>query len=83
MSYKGYRDTVEYTGDDRIPVGRIIGINDVIGFHADNVDDLISAFQEAVDDCIRLAGVKRPAVSSRCRPQRPGRVVIGRRLPRR
>ena len=50
MSYKGFWATVDYDRDDRILVGRIGGINDVIGFHADNVNDLIEAFHEAVDD---------------------------------
>lgn len=65
MVYKGYAAAVEFDGDDEIFVGRLVGINDVVGFHADSVDELKAAFHEAVDDYIqtcRQAG-KRPEKS--------------------
>jgi predicted HicB family RNase H-like nuclease len=50
MNYKGYSALVEYDDDDGIFFGKIAGINDVVGFHADTVDALRAAFHEAVDD---------------------------------
>jgi predicted HicB family RNase H-like nuclease len=50
MNYKGYAARVEFDAEDEIFTGRIAGIRDVIGFHADNVADLKEAFHEAVDD---------------------------------
>lgn len=50
MTYRGYSARIAFDEDDEIFVGRIAGINDVIGFHADNVAGLKSAFHEAVDD---------------------------------
>lgn len=50
MTYKGYSARVEYDADDEIFFGRIAGIRDGIGFHADNVTDLKAAFHEAVED---------------------------------
>jgi len=50
MSYKGYSARVEYDDDDGIFFGRIAGIRDGVGFHADNVAGLKEAFHEAVDD---------------------------------
>lgn len=52
MSYKGYSARIDYDDEDGILVGRIAGIADVIGFHADTVEDLRTAFREAVDDYI-------------------------------
>jgi len=52
MTYKGYAARCEFDSEDKIFFGRLAGINDVIGFHADNVEDLILAFHEAVDDYI-------------------------------
>ena len=52
MGYKGYAASVEFDGEDEIFVGRIVGLNDVVGFHADNVEELKAAFHEAVDDYI-------------------------------
>lgn len=50
MSYKGYAARIEFDAEDEIFFGNIAGISDVIGFHANTVEDLKSAFHEAVDD---------------------------------
>ena len=52
MSYKGYNARVEYDDDDGIFVGRLAGIRDSVGFHAETVAELKAAFREAVDDYI-------------------------------
>ncbi len=52
MIYKGYAARVEFDDSDGIFVGRIAGIRDGVGFHADNVDGLRLAFHEAVEDYI-------------------------------
>lgn len=52
LSYKGYSARIEFDGDDEIFFGRIAGIQDVLGFHADTVADLKAAFHAAVDDYI-------------------------------
>ena len=50
MSYKGYSARVEYDDEDGIFIGRIAGIRDGVGFHADTVEDLREAFRDAVED---------------------------------
>lgn len=50
MSYRGYMARVDYDAEDELFVGRLAGINDVVGFHADTVEGLKAAFHEAVDD---------------------------------
>lgn len=52
MSYKGYTARIEYDDEDGIFFGRIAGISDGVGFHADTVEDLCAAFHEAVEDYI-------------------------------
>lgn len=58
MSYKGYSARVEYDDEDGIFTGRIAGIRDGVGFHADSVAELREAFHEAVEDyletCARI-----------------------------
>jgi len=53
LSYKGYKASVGYDDGDEIFFGRLLGIHDVVGFHADNVADLKAAFHEAVEDYIK------------------------------
>lgn len=50
LRHNGYSARVEFDADDRIFFGRIAGIADGVGFHADTVDGLVAAFEEAVDD---------------------------------
>jgi predicted HicB family RNase H-like nuclease len=50
MTYKGYAARIEYSDEDGCFIGHIAGIKDVIGFHADSVNGLRTAFEEAVDD---------------------------------
>ena len=52
MTYKGYTARIEYDDDDEIFFGKLAGIRDGVGFHADTVADLKAAFHEAVDDYI-------------------------------
>lgn len=52
MTYKGYAARVEYSDDDACFVGHIAGISDIIGFHAESVEELRAAFHQAVDDYI-------------------------------
>ena len=52
MNYKGYSARIEYDDEDAILTGQIAGIRDGVGFHAETVEDLRNAFQEAVEDYI-------------------------------
>lgn len=58
MTYKGFSARIEYSDADGCFIGRVAGIQDVIGFHGQSVAKLRSAFKEAVDDyletCERL-----------------------------
>ena len=50
LTYQGYTARIEFDNRDNTLVGRLLGIKDIVGFHADNVADLRLAFEEAVDD---------------------------------
>jgi predicted HicB family RNase H-like nuclease len=52
MTYKGYAARIEYDDEDGLFTGRIAGIRDGVGFHADTVEGLREAFHEAVEDYI-------------------------------
>lgn len=50
LTHKGYSAIVEFDSEDEIFVGRIAGLNDVVGFHGESVTELKAAFAEALDD---------------------------------
>ena len=69
MEHRGYRARVEYDDEDGLFVGRVAGIRDGVGFHADTVEELRAAFREAVDDyletCERLGRAPQKPYSGR------------------
>lgn len=75
MTYRGYSARVEFDAEDRIFVGHLAGVRDIVGFHGASVAELEAAFHEAVDDY--LAACKKLGQD----PNKPfsGRVML--RLP--
>lgn len=49
LTYRGYIAHIEFDADDRLFFGRLVGIRDIVTFHGRTVDELESAFKEAVD----------------------------------
>ena len=54
MHYNGYDADFGYSSDDDCFVGNIAGIDDVVGFHAESIQELLGAFDKAVDDYIEF-----------------------------
>ena len=48
MTYQNYSARIEYDPIDKIFVGHIIGIQDIVSFHGSSVEELESTFREAV-----------------------------------
>lgn len=77
MTYKGYSARVEYDARDDILVGRVLGVRDIISFHASSVSALHEAFRAALDDYLsdcadRGVNPEKPAsgkVMLRIRPE--------------
>jgi predicted HicB family RNase H-like nuclease len=67
MAYRGYTADIAFDDEDGLFTGRIAGIRDGVGFHAETVADLRAAFHEAVDDyleaCERIGKAPQQAGS--------------------
>lgn len=50
MQYKGYTARIEHDERDNIFVGRVLGIQAVISFHAETAAELRQNFEAAIDD---------------------------------
>ncbi len=48
MNYQGYSAKIEYDSIDKIFVGHILGIRDIVSFHGSTVDELELSFHESV-----------------------------------
>ncbi|WP_233281694.1 type II toxin-antitoxin system HicB family antitoxin [Pseudomonas tructae] len=69
MSYKGYTARIEYDPRDDTFVGRVLGVREIISFHANAVLPLHEAFHLALDDYLadcdeRAAQASTGAISS-------------------
>ncbi len=62
LTYRGLSAAITFDAVDAVLTGRISGINDVVGFHAESPKEIFAAFKEAVDDyfdtCARIG--KKP-----------------------
>ena len=72
VKYRGYTARVEFDEVDRIFVGHLAGIRDIVGFHGITVDELESAFRESVDHYIAISEQRTPeSVPDIARRSRP------------
>lgn len=49
MIYKGYTASMVFDAEDRIIVGRVLDIDDIISFHAESVSGFEASFHAAID----------------------------------
>jgi len=54
LKHRGYSARIELDQEDKIFVGRIIGIKDGINFHGTTVEKIEKAFIESVDDYLEI-----------------------------
>ena len=75
ITYKGYTARIEYDAEDKILVGRVIDVADIISFHGSSVKEIEGAFHASIDDYVAAcAKLKQP-------PEKPasGRLML--RIP--
>lgn len=54
LRYKGYTARPEYSAEDRIFYGSILGISDMVDFQSESAKDLEDEFHKAVDDYLEF-----------------------------
>lgn len=52
LEYNGYYAKIQFSPEDQVFFGKLIGINDLVTFEGDTVKGLQKAFRESVDDYI-------------------------------
>ena len=50
MEYKGYHAHVQYSDEDKLFIGEVIGLNDTLAFHGSSVSELETVFHQSVDN---------------------------------
>ena len=72
MSYKGYTASMVIDAEDKVIVGRVQDIDDIISFHGESVAEFESNFHAAIEDYLAAAKALGSA------PERPasGKVML-------
>lgn len=69
MGYKGYVASMVFDAEDKIIVGRVLDIDDIITFHGESVAEFEANFRAAVDDyiaaCAELGSAPEKPASGR------------------
>ncbi|MDR0832844.1 MAG: type II toxin-antitoxin system HicB family antitoxin [Candidatus Symbiothrix sp.] len=53
LTYRGFIGSVQFSADDNVFFGKVEGINDLITFEGETVQELIDAFHYVVDEHIK------------------------------
>jgi len=54
MEYKGYYGTVEYSSNDNVLFGKVLGVNSLVSYEGNSVESLKEDFEGAIDDYLEL-----------------------------
>ena len=54
LEYKGYYGSVEYSSEDVLLYGKVLGINSLISYEGESVAELQQDFEGAVDDYLEM-----------------------------
>lgn len=54
LRYKGYSARPEYSAEDQVFYGRILGISDMVDFQSESAKELENEFHNAVDDYLEF-----------------------------
>lgn len=58
MEYKGYVGSVEFSEEDALFFGKVLGVRALISYEGENAHDLIDDFHSAVDDYLELCATE-------------------------
>lgn len=53
LDHKGYSGSVEFSAEDQVFFGKVLGIRDVVTFEGKSVHEITKSFRTAVDDYIK------------------------------
>ena len=62
LKYKNFVATVRYSDEDEAFIGRVAGIDSVVSFEGQSVEELKEAFKEAVESYLRFC--KRKGITT-------------------
>ena len=71
MSYKGYTASMVFDAEDKVIVGRVQDIDDIISFHGESVSEFEANFHAAIEDYLACLLYTSPSPRDRTRSRMP------------
>lgn len=65
MAYRGYTTSMVFDTEDKVIVGRVLDVDDIISFHGDSVAEFESNFHAAIDDYLAACQALGSAAETR------------------
>ena len=62
MTYKGYTASMTFDADDKIIVGRVLDVDDIISFHGESVVEFEVAFHAGMDGWVAAHDLPLPGI---------------------
>ncbi|MCC6329150.1 MAG: type II toxin-antitoxin system HicB family antitoxin [Acidobacteria bacterium] len=75
LKYKGFTAKIDFSADDGVFVGRVLGIDDIVIFHGKTVAELKKEFKESIEFHLEVCAKE----SKRIKKSFSGKVLL--RLP--
>jgi len=54
FEYKGYTGTIDYTPEDGVLFGRVIGISSLLSYEGESISAIKQDFMDAIDDYLEI-----------------------------
>jgi predicted HicB family RNase H-like nuclease len=54
IKYKGYTGTVEYTTEDDVLFGKVLGIRGLLSYEGNSIEEIKKDFMEVIDDYLLI-----------------------------
>lgn len=54
LKYRGYHGQIEFSAEDNLFVGHVIGIQDLLNFHGSSIDEITVSFHDCIDGYLEM-----------------------------
>lgn len=69
MAYRGYTTSMVFDTEDKVIVGRVLDVDDIISFHGASVAEFESNFHAAIEDYLAACRELSSAAGTRATPR--------------
>ena len=54
LKYKGYHGSIEFSAEDHMLIGSVIGIQDSLNFHGHSIEEITQSFHDCIDGYLEM-----------------------------